>query len=202
MSAGFRLASRSPRRRELLAQIGLVPDVLPADIDETPQPGQSPAEYALGLALGKARAAAALARDALPVLGADTDVSIDGRILGKPRDREDAIAMLLALSDRWHEVTSAVAMVHGAREATRLSVTRVKFGPVTRDEAAAYWASGEPADKAGAYAIQGYAARWIERIEGSYSGVVGLPLAETCALLAEFGIHPQPAVATSGAVAR
>jgi septum formation protein len=186
----FYLASRSPRRRELLAQIGLYPAVLPADVEEIPQPGQSPADYALATAIAKARAAQSVAPQALPVLGADTDVSVDGRILGKPANRDDLLAMLSGLSDRWHEVTSAVAVVHGERLASVVSVTRVRFAPITPAEAAAYWASGEPCDKAGGYAIQGYAARWVERIEGSYSGVVGLPLQQTCTLLAEFGISP------------
>jgi septum formation protein len=151
-----------------------------------------PADYALATAMAKARAAAVRVGDAGPVLGADTDVVCDAIILGKPRDRDDAIAMLLGLSDRWHEVYSAVAVVAGERCLTRLSITRVRFAAIDEAEAAAYWASGEPADKAGAYAIQGYAARWVRAIEGSYSGVVGLPLYETCELLGQFGIHPRP----------
>jgi septum formation protein len=187
-SHSFYLASRSPRRLELLAQVGLRPQVLPADVDEVPRPGQSPGDYAVATAVAKARAAVAAAVQPLPVLGADTDVVLDGRILGKPHDRADAIAMLTALSDRWHEVYSAVAVVHGARSGTRLSVTRVRFGVVTPAAAGAYWDGGEPADKAGAYAIQGYAARWVRAIDGSYSGVVGLPLYDTCELLEQFGI--------------
>jgi septum formation protein len=183
----------------LLLQVGLRPIPLPADIEEIPQPAQTPAEYAVATASAKARAAAAVApQRAWPVLGADTDVVLDGHILGKPRDREDAIGMLLALSDRWHEVYSAVALVCGARVETRLTVTRVRFGVVTAEAAAAYWDSGEPADKAGAYAIQGYAARWVRAIEGSYSGVVGLPLYETCELLERFGLRPRMAARHTG----
>jgi len=138
--------------------------------------------------IANARAAAALAPLPLPVLGADTDVSVDGEILGKPRDRADCLAMLARLSGRSHEVCSAVALIAGPRVETALSVTRVRFGAISAEAAAAYWDSGEPADKAGAYAIQGRAARWVRSIEGSYSGVVGLPLYETCELLKSFGV--------------
>jgi septum formation protein len=193
MRARFYLASRSPRRIELLSQLGLQPQVLPADIDEVPAVGQTPADYAVAMAIAKARAASRMADEPQPVLGADTDVACDGRILGKPGDRDEALAMLAVLSDRWHEVYSAVAVVHGERCESRLSVTRVRFGRITPADALAYWDSGEPADKAGAYAIQGYAARWVRAIEGSYSGVVGLPLYETCELLEQFGIRPTPA---------
>jgi septum formation protein len=189
MSAQLYLASRSPRRAQFLEQLGLRFEALPADVPELPTPGQAPAEYALATALAKARAAAALAPLPLPVLGADTDVSIDGEILGKPRDRADCLAMLARLSGRSHEVCSAVALIAGSRVETALSVTRVHFGAISTDAAAAYWDSGEPADKAGAYAIQGHAARWVRSIEGSYSGVVGLPLYETCELLRSFGVE-------------
>jgi septum formation protein len=183
------LASRSPRRARFLEQLGLRFETLPADVPEQPQPGQAPADYALAVALAKASTAARLALQPLPVLGADTDVSIDGEILGKPRDRDDALAMLARLSGRSHEVCSAVAVIAGGRVETALSVTRVHFGAISAAQAAAYWESGEPADKAGAYAIQGHAARWVRSIEGSYSGVVGLPLYETCGLLERFGIR-------------
>ncbi len=189
----FYLASRSPRRLELLAQVGLRPSILPADIEEVPAPGQAPADYAVAMAVAKARAAATNADRDWPVLGADTDVACDQRILGKPADRADAVAMLMALADRWHEVYSAVAVLQGARIESRLSVTRVRFGTISRDDAIDYWESGEPADKAGGYGIQGYAARWVRAIEGSYSGVVGLPLYETVELLEQFGIHCCPA---------
>lgn len=196
------LASRSPRRAELLRQIGLRFEIQPADVPEVPAAGQAPGEYALVTALAKARAVAdrkpAHSRASLPVLGADTDVALDDEIMGKPDDRADALDMLARLSGRTHQVCSAVAMIHddgdGARFDTVLSVTQVGFGAIGADEAAAYWDSGEPADKAGAYAIQGYAARWVREIRGSYSGVVGLPLYETVQLLARFGVRlPSPA---------
>jgi septum formation protein len=189
-AAQLYLASRSPRRAQFLQQLGLRFETLPADLAEQPAPGQSPRDYALATAVAKARAAALAAPLPLPVLGADTDVSIDGEILGKPRDRDDALAMLGRLSQRTHEVCSAVAVVAGGRCATAVTVTRVSFGAISPAQAAAYWDSGEPADKAGAYAIQGYAARWVRSIEGSYSGVVGLPLLETCELLQQFGLAP------------
>ncbi len=189
MPAQLYLASRSPRRARFLEQLGLRFESLPADVPEHPAPGQAPADYALATALAKARAAAAVAPLPLPVLGADTDVAIDGEILGKPRDRDDALAMLARLSGRSHEVCSAVAVIAGARVETALSLTRVRFGTISPAQAAAYWESGEPADKAGAYAIQGYAARWVQSIEGSYSGVVGLPLYETCELLRRVGVR-------------
>ena len=185
----FHLASASPRRQELMRQLGLRFDVQPADILEQPLAAETPADYARRMALEKARAAEARLNDGLPVMGADTDVVLDGRILGKPRDRADALAILGALSDREHEVYSAVAMVQGTRSEVLLSVTRVKFGPITPDAAASYWATGEPADKAGAYGIQGLGAQFVKGINGSYSGVVGLPLYETTELLLRFGIH-------------
>ncbi|PPE75959.1 septum formation protein Maf [Solimonas fluminis] len=184
----FYLASRSPRRQELLKQLGLDFEVLPADIPEEPGPAEAPADYALRMARGKALAAQALAPRPLPVLGADTDVVLDGRILGKPRDRAHALELLAALADREHEVYSAVALAQGARVETRLSVTRVRFGAVSAAAASAYWDSGEPADKAGGYGIQGLGAQFVREIQGSYSGVVGLPLYETVELLGEFGV--------------
>jgi septum formation protein len=189
MSAQLYLASRSPRRAQFLEQLGLRFAALPADVPELPTPGQAPAEYALATALAKARAAAQAAPLPLPVLGADTDVSVDGEILGKPRDRADCLAMLARLSGRSHEVCSAVAVIAGGKVETALSVTRVHFGAISAQAAAAYWETGEPADKAGAYAIQGHAARWVRSIEGSYSGVVGLPLYETCELLRRCGVE-------------
>jgi septum formation protein len=182
------LASRSPRRQELLRQVGVRFEVVDAEVDERRAPGQTPADYAGAMALAKARAARVT--QPLPVLGADTDVVVDGEILGKPRDRDDALAMLARLADRTHEVYSGVAVVLGARVESALSVTRVSFGAVTAEQAAAYWDSGEPAGKAGAYAIQGRGARFVREIHGSYSGVVGLPLHETLELLARFGVHP------------
>ena len=160
-------------------------------MDEVREPGQSPQDYALSTALKKARAVAARRPGAL-VLGADTDVVLDDEILGKPRDRDHAVATLQRLAGRTHQVISAVALVQDAREATCLTVTTVEFGAIKPAQAQAYWETGEPADKAGGYAIQGLAARFVRRIEGSYSGVVGLPLFETAELLAEFGVEAQP----------
>jgi septum formation protein len=182
------LASRSPRRQELLRQVGLRFEVTPADVPERRAPAQSPGDYALAMALAKARAARA--PGPLPVLGADTDVVIDDRILGKPAGRADALDMLRQLAGRTHEVYSGVAVVLQDRAETALSVTRVTFGPITATQAQAYWDTGEPADKAGAYAIQGAGARFVKAIDGSYSGVVGLPLYETLDLLRGFGVAP------------
>ncbi|MCU0971704.1 MAG: Maf family nucleotide pyrophosphatase, partial [Gammaproteobacteria bacterium] len=158
------LASRSPRRRELLAQIGVRHRVVDVDVDESPRPAEVAAEYVLRLALAKARAGTGRVAG-LPVLGADTAVVVDDAILGKPADREDAMAMLRRLSAREHRVLTAVALV-GDREATRLSVSHVRFRAIAAGEAAAYWATGEPADKAGAYAIQGLGALFVESLSG------------------------------------
>jgi septum formation protein len=181
------LGSASPRRRELLNQIGLPHSVRSANIDETPRPHEAPEVYVLRMALEKARAV--LDQDgALPVLGADTAVVVDGVILGKPRDEADGLAMLRRLSGRRHQVLTAVALVEFGREMTRLSVSHVAFRTMSTAEMGAYWRTGEPADKAGGYGIQGYAATFIEYLEGSFSGVMGLPLFETAELLREFGI--------------
>jgi len=181
------LASASPRRRALLEQIGVPHVVLPVAVDETPRPGEAPEVLVLRLALAKARAGASQAPGRV-ALGADTVVVLDGRPLGKPAGREEAVAMLCALGGRTHAVMSAVALTDGEREATRLSVSHVRFRPVGREEAEAYWATGEPRDKAGGYAIQGLGAVFVEHLEGSYSGVMGLPLHETAELLRAFGI--------------
>lgn len=184
------LASRSPRRQELLRQAGVRFELAEAGVDEQRRPGQAPVEYAVEMALAKARAARVT--QALPVLGADTDVVVDDEILGKPAGRDEALAMLARLSGRTHEVYSGVAVVLDGRAETAVSITRVSFGPITPQQARAYWDSGEPADKAGAYAIQGQGARFVREIHGSYSGVVGLPLFETLHLLAGFGVFPEP----------
>lgn len=192
MGHDFYLASRSPRRVQLLREAGYRFDCRPADVEELARPGETPADYARRLARDKAQAARRhLDRDdARPVLGADTDVAVDGRILGKPLDRASAVDMLLRLSERGHEVHSAVAIDAGDRHWVDSTCTEVHFGRITRAEAEAYWDSGEPADKAGAYAIQGLAGRWVREIRGSYSGVVGLPLYETMQLLRRVGIEP------------
>jgi len=181
------LASRSPRRRELLAQIGVVVDCLPIELDERVLPGETPACYVARLALAKARAGFAQAQRG-PVLGSDTTVVCDGNILGKPVDEADCVAMLMHLSGRVHQVLTAVALVEGSHEAVRSVTTDVLFRSLSEAECRRYWGTGEPQDKAGSYGIQGLAAVFVERIEGSYSSVVGLPLQETAALLAQFGI--------------
>ena len=187
------LASGSPRRRELLTQIGVPFTAISADIDETPLTDESPAAYVERLARGKAQAGyAALtaeqSADPACVLGADTAVVLDGRILGKPRDQAEAQAMLLGLAGREHEVLTAIALLDGQRCESRVVRSLVRFRNIDRDEAAAYWASGEPRDKAGGYGIQGLGAVFVSGLNGSYSAVVGLPLCETCELLGHFGI--------------
>ena len=177
------LASRSPRRRELLDQLGLAYAVVTADVDETPLPGEDPVAYVQRMALAKARAGRLAVSTAHPVLGADTAVVCDDRILGKPADADDAMAMLRLLSGREHRVLTGIGLL-GKREQSAVSETLVRFRHITPAEAAAYWAGGEPRDKAGAYAIQGQGALFVERLAGSYTGVVGLPLFETAALLA------------------
>ena len=187
------LASASPRRRELLAQIGVEFTVSPADIDETVQPGESPDDYVLRMAITKAQQGYASMADPLAlalILGADTAVVLDKQILGKPRDQADAEYMLACLAGRTHRVMSAVAVTDGQRLASRLSVTAVTFRDLRAEEITAYWHSGEPRDKAGAYGIQGYGALLVSELQGSYSGVVGLPLFETAELLESFGWSP------------
>ncbi len=179
------LASSSPRRQEILAALGLEFDVRGVDIDETPQPGEDAANMVLRLARDKARAGAAPGR---VVLAADTAVVLEGEIFGKPVDRDDALGMLERLSGREHEVLTGVAVATNGRIETGLSRTRVQFRDIGRDEALQYWHSGEPADKAGAYGIQGLGGVFVSNIEGSYSGVVGLPVFETAHLLARAGI--------------
>ncbi len=182
------LASVSPRRRELLMQIGVPHVVSAADLDETLQAGEPPADYVVRLACAKACAVRARAA-ALPVLAADTTVVVDGSVLGKPRDRAEGLAMLARLSGRAHQVLTAVALATGSGVAFRLSASEVRLRALTGEECIAYWESGEPRDKAGGYAIQGRGALFIEYLSGSYSGVVGLPLFETGALLAAAGLR-------------
>lgn len=183
------LASGSPRRREILSNLGLDFEARGVDIDETPLPGEAAEPMVLRLAGEKAGAAAA---DDLIVLAADTTVVLDGEILCKPVDRDDALRMLLALSGRDHEVLTGVAVAAKGELETAVSRTRVRFREIGRDEALNYWHSGEPCDKAGAYGIQGLGGVFVSNIEGSYSGVVGLPVFETVALLARAGL-PLPA---------
>jgi septum formation protein len=185
------LASASPRRSALLAQIGVPHDTAPADVDETPLAGEAPETLVLRLARLKALAAAAAA-PARPVLAADTVVTLDGAILGKPADAADAARMLGALSGRTHSVHTGIALARGGELQTRLSTSVVEFRTLAREEIDAYWATGEPRDKAGAYAIQGLAAVFISRVAGSYSGVMGLPLFETAELLSGAGLLSLP----------
>lgn len=183
------LASQSPRRRELLDQIGVTHEVLRVEVDEAPRLNEAPELYVERLALAKARAGWAISSQDRAVMGADTTLAFNGRILGKPIDRDDFLSTFADLSGQTHTVLSAVALVQGDRAATRLSVSRVRFRTITPDEAAAYWDSGEPADKAGGYGIQGLGAMFVAHLEGSYSGVMGLPLFETTDLLSHFHLH-------------
>ncbi|GAB3286494.1 Maf family protein [Parahaliea aestuarii] len=182
------LASASPRRRELLAQIGVDCQVSPADIDETPQAGESPQDYVCRMAREKAAAVAAAQAADVAVLAADTTVVIDDDVLGKPGDRFDALAMLARLSGRTHQVMSAVCLCRGQRREEIVVTTEVTFASLDRELCEAYLATDEPWDKAGAYGIQGLGAVLVDAINGSYSNVVGLPLAETWRLLRDFGI--------------
>lgn len=170
------LASASPRRAELLRAAAIDFDVQPADVDETVHEGETPEAYVRRVAIEKARALASRVPDAV-VLAADTTVVVDAHILAKPADDEDARRMLRMLSGRSHEVLTGVCVARGRDEETRVASTLVTFAPLTDEEIAWYVASGEPADKAGAYAIQGLASRFVTRIDGSYSNVVGLPVA-------------------------
>lgn len=182
------LASASPRRYELLRQIGIDPSVLPAHIDETPLPGESPEQYVIRMARGKASAITERVPPDAVIIGADTSVVLDRRILGKPANRPETVDMLTRLSGKTHQVLSAVSVTRAGSSASLLSSTRVRFRELTAREIADYHDTGEPADKAGAYGIQGKAAIFIEEIHGSYSGVMGLPLYETARLLADRGI--------------
>jgi septum formation protein len=184
------LASGSPRRRELLQQIGVTFRVIGAELDETAFQGESPLDYVSRLAEAKAAAGWERSRDlgSAPVLAADTAVVLDARILGKPAGLNDAMAMLLELSGRAHQVLTAVALRTAAGTLVEVSHSTVTFRSIDPSEARAYWETGEPSDKAGAYAIQGYAAIFISDLRGSYSGVMGLPLFETAALLKAAGV--------------
>ena len=181
------LASQSPRRRELLLQIGVEHLVSPVDIHEIPLAHEAPETFVRRITLEKARAGHAR-HPGHPVLAADTCVVLSDRMLGKPKDQQDAVEMLQALSGRVHEVFSGVALIADGDENYRLSRSQVRFRPITEAEARRYWATGEPADKAGGYAIQGLGALFVEHIAGSYSGIMGLPLFETGELLAEAGL--------------
>lgn len=189
MTAQLILASGSPRRRELLAQIGIAYRVWPVHIDESPRPGEAPGVYARRIAAEKSAAGhAQIEHLGIPVLAADTVVVLHDRIMGKPKDREDALAMLRALSGQTHQVYSAVSL-RGLQHSEALSVTEVSFRALGEREIKAYWQTGEPVDKAGSYAIQGLGSVFVSAIQGSFSGVVGLPLFETAELLLQQGIQ-------------
>ena len=191
-SPSIYLASRSPRRAELLQQMGVLFTVVPADIDETPHAMERSDAYVKRLAIEKAQAGYALVLQKawfeMPVLAADTTVSIDGEILGKPQDDGDAYRMLSLMSGRWHEVHTGIAVAQAGHVAMEISSTMVQMADLSDAVIRAYIASGEPKDKAGAYGIQGIAGSLIKRIEGSYSGVMGLPVYETAKLLKQAGI--------------
>lgn len=181
------LASASPRRRELLSNAGIPFEVQPAHINEDPVPNETARDYAERLAREKAQVIAQGRPDS-PVLGADTVVVIDGQILGKPADARDAARMLHLLSGRTHEVITAVCLVIKDRPTVASAGTAVTMAEISGQEIAAYIATGEPMDKAGAYAIQGRASRWIPRIEGDYTNVVGLPVALVYRMLQQEGL--------------
>ncbi len=186
MTMPLYLASTSPRRRELLQQLGLSFSVLKIDVDETRMAGESPEQYVARLAEAKARAGLMMVPEGI-VIAADTTVALDDDELGKPATEADAVAMWARLSGRGHRVLTGVAVGQGNDVRVQVVATSVRFRDISTEEMRAYWASGEPVDKAGGYAIQGRGAVFVTGIEGSYSNVVGLPLTETAALLAGFG---------------
>ncbi len=185
------LASASPRRQDLLRQAGIAHQVIVPSIDEVVQSGETAEEFVMRVAREKAQFVLALiaqqGKPAAPVLGADTCIALEGEIFGKPADREQGIHMLSRLAGRSHEVLTGVALLSEGKLLQELSRSRVVFGAISASEIEDYWDSGEPADKAGAYAIQGSAAAFIERIEGSYTGIVGLPLFEVTNMIKKFG---------------
>lgn len=186
---GILLASASPRRRELLEQIGVQYETALHGVDESARPEESAADYVQRLAFEKALWVETALTPSLPVLGADTVVVCDGRILGKPVDHDDALRILSLLSGRTHQVMSAIALCRRGRQEVCVVTTEVEFRELTTAEMEAYWASGEPADKAGAYGIQGLGGMFVRRLSGSYSAVVGLPIYETAAMLMSFGVR-------------
>ncbi len=194
------LASASPRRAQLLEQIGVRFRIVPANIDETPRPGEAADTYVGRLAVEKAAAVAKIYPDQ-PVLAADTTVVADEHILGKPQSAREGDAMLRKLSGRRHEVLTGVAVQHGQSVAQTVTRTRVVFRTIEEHERVAYWRSGEPQGKAGGYAIQGLGAMFVLRIEGSYSNVVGLPLAETAEFLHQAGVATGLGLATNHSAA-
>ena len=188
MSPVLQLASTSPRRQEILRSLGLTFTVIAVEIDESRLEGETPQQMVLRLAANKAAAAAAVSEDSQLVIGADTLVVLGDRVLGKPRGMDDAVEMLMKLSGRSHTVLTGVALWSSTGITSALSQTEVRFREIGRDEARAYWHSGEPCDKAGSYAIQGRGGTFVAAISGSYSGVVGLPVYELAELLGNAGI--------------
>lgn len=187
------LASKSPRRRELLARLGVEFDVLDIDVPEVRGADEPVLDYVRRVAREKAAAGLARVGGEARVLGSDTEVALDGRVFGKPRDARDAAEMLAALAGRTHQVITAVTLAGGARPLQALSVSEVTFAPLAPARIARYVESGEPDGKAGGYAIQGTAEAFVTKLSGSYSGVMGLPLYETAQLLREAGLLPADA---------
>lgn len=184
------LASGSPRRRQLLEQLGLSFTVQSSDVDESVAPGLSPAAMVEQLSLRKGQAVAGSVGPDSLVLAADTVVALGDAILGKPRDRAEALSMLTSLSGKTHQVYTGVTLLGGGRRVTEHETTAVTFRSLSREEIGAYVDTGEPMDKAGAYGIQGYGALLVERLEGDYFNVMGLPLCRLGRMLAAFGVEP------------
>lgn len=185
------LASQSPRRKQLLEGLGLKLKCLPVDIDESVQAHEKPQAYCERLALEKAQAAFKLCDDKLndlPILGSDTIVVFEGEILGKPKDSQQAFEVLKKLSGNRHQVMTAVSVVSAQQNITKTSISWVEFGDITDEQIQNYIKTGEPMDKAGSYGIQGLASIWVKQITGSHSGIMGLPLYETCRILEKFNI--------------
>jgi len=187
MTAQIILASASPRRQELLDQINVTYKVYPVDIDETPRANELPLAYVQRIAAEKSAACKARLTPDIPILAADTTVVLGNMIMGKPKNQADALAMLMLLSGKTHQVYSAISL-RGLEHGQAVSVTEVTFRHLNDQELLAYWHSGEPLDKAGSYAIQGLGAMFVAAIKGSFSGVVGLPLFETAELLSNQGV--------------
>ena len=183
VSNAIYLASKSPRRRELLSQIDIDFELIEIDVDETAQTAESAADYVRRLAIEKAQAGLLNSDGLRPVLGADTIVVLGEKILGKPIDKKDGVAMLLSLSNRSHQVMTAIAVATHKELRSDVVISDVTFREITPQEAEVYWCTNEPADKAGGYGIQGYAGKFVKNINGSYFAVVGLPLLETEQLL-------------------
>lgn len=192
MTAQLILASASPRRKELLAQLGIKCFVKSVDIDETPLPNELPLDYVQRVAAEKSAACLALYDGDLPILAADTSVVLENKIMGKPENQQHAQEMLLQLSGTTHQVYSSISLrsakLGGLQHWEAVNITDVTFRKLTLAEIAAYWQTGEPCDKAGGYAIQGLGSIFIEKISGSFSGVMGLPLFETAQLLEKQGV--------------